>query len=158
MTSKRRASGADVPPPPESKPEDHLAYLLARVHHRIQQAMERALRDIDITPTQFYALVHIAQSPGLSGADLARGLMTTPQAVATLIKRLTTAGFVARDQPGRGVAGAVRLTATGQERLRGAVTVAVAAEKAALRPISADDQKRVMTTLQSLLDGLDRQT
>lgn len=118
-----------------SKPEDHLAYLLARVHHRVQQAMDRALRDIDVTPTQFYALAHIAQAPGLSSADLARGLMTTPQAVATLVKRLTAGGLVERDQVGRGLAGAVRLTPTGQATLRGAVTVAVAAEKAALSSI-----------------------
>lgn len=139
----------------ESRPEDHLAYLLARVHHRVQQAMDRALRGVDITPTQFYALAHIAQSPGLSSAELARGLMTTPQAVATLVKRLITAGVVEREQAGRGLAGAMRLTSTGQAKLRGAATVAVAAEKAALSSISVADQKHVRTTLQALLDALE---
>lgn len=65
---------------PDSTPENHLAYLVARVHHRLQQSVDRALHTVDITPTQFYALAHIAQSPGLSSADLARGLLTTPQA------------------------------------------------------------------------------
>ena len=116
--------------------------------------MDRALRAIDITPTQFYALAHIAQAPELSSADLARGLMTTPQAVATLVKRLIAAGLVERDQPGPGLAGAVRLTAAGQTKLRGAVAVAVAAEKAALSSISTADQAQVTTILQSLLDGL----
>jgi DNA-binding MarR family transcriptional regulator len=142
---------------PETTPEDHLAYLLARVHHRVQQAMDRALRGIDITPTQFYALAHVAQSPGLSSADLARGLMTTPQAVATLIKRLMAGGLVERDDAGRGLAGAVRLTSSGQAKLQGAASVAVAAEKAALSSISATDQKRVTTILQALLDGLEHQ-
>ena len=137
------------------RPEDHLAYLIARVHHRVQQAMDRALRGIDVTPTQFYALAHIAQSPGLSSADLARGLMTTPQAVATLIQRLIAADFVEREQAGRGLAGAVRLTSTGQAKLRRAATVAIAAEKAALSSISTADQKQVTTILRSLLDGLD---
>ena len=136
-------------------PEDHFAYLLARVHHRLQQAMDRALHDVEITPTQFYALAHVAQSPGLSGADLARGLLTTPQAVATLIKRLAAAGLVEHDQAGRGLSGTVRLTATGRAKLRGAVPVAVAAEQAALDSISAADQKRVTTILQTLLAGLE---
>jgi DNA-binding MarR family transcriptional regulator len=149
MTVKRTASRVQAAIA-ESRPEDHLAYLLARVHHRVQQAMDRALRGIDITPTQFYALAHIAQSPGLSSAELARGLMTTPQAVATLVKRLLAAGLV-----GRGLAGAVRLTSTGQAKLRRAVTVAVAAEKAALSSISTADQTKVTTVLRSLLDGLE---
>jgi DNA-binding MarR family transcriptional regulator len=140
---------------PETTPDTHLAYLVARVHHRLQQAMDRALRTVDITPTQFYALAHIAQSPGLSGADLARGLMTTPQAVATLLRRLSTAGLVANDQPGRGVAGAVRLTAAGQAKLGRAGAVAVAAEAVALSSLSAADQKVVAGVLRSLLTELD---
>ena len=63
--------------------------------------MDRALRDIDITPTQFYALAHIAQSPGLSSAELARGLMTTPQAVATLDQAPDGRGS-RRTRPGSG--------------------------------------------------------
>ncbi len=154
MAVKLAARGVQVSVA-ESRPEDHLAYLLARVHHRLQQAMDRALREVDITPTQFYALAHIAQSPGLSSAELARGLMTTPQAVATLIKRLAAAGLVEHDHPGRGLAGAVRLTSAGRAKLRGAVKVAVAAESAALSSISSADQTQVTMILRSLLDGLD---
>ena len=117
--------------------------------------MDRELRAVDITPTQFYALAHIAQAPGLSGAELARGLLTTPQAVATLITRLQAAGLVERDQPGRGLAGAVRLTQAGYTRLKQATTVAVAAEADALSSVPAADQRRVTAVLQSLLDDLE---
>ena len=158
MTSARRPDKPRSGAVPESTPENHLAYLLARVHHRLQQSMDRALRTVDITPTQFYALAHIAQSPGLSSAQLARGLLTTPQAVATLIKRLDSAGLIARDQPGRGLSGAVRLTDAGRARLDGAVAVAVAAEAAALSPVSAADRKHLRSTLQSLLDALEQAT
>ena len=140
---------------PAATPEDHLAYLLARVHHRLQQAMDRALRIVDITPTQFYALAHIAQSPGLSGAELARALVTTPQAAATLIQRLVTAGLVERDHPGRGVSGAVSLTPTGHARLTSATSVAGEAEAAALSSLSHEDHARVSTVLASLLDALE---
>lgn len=140
---------------PAATPEDHLAYLVARVHHRLQQAMDRALRTVDITPTQFYALAHVAQRPGLSGAELARALLTTPQATATLIGRLTAAGLVERDRPGPGVSGAVSLTPAGRKRLRAATTVAVDAEAAALSSIPPADRHRVSTVLQSLLDDLE---
>jgi DNA-binding MarR family transcriptional regulator len=156
MASRRRSENADVVP--ASTPEDHLAYLLARVHHRLQHAMDRALRMVDITPTQFYALAHIAQAPGLSSAELARGLLTTPQAVATLIKRLDAAGLIDRNQPGRGLSGAVRLTAAGRRTLDGAVTVAVAAEAAALSTIPAADRDHLRSTMQSLLDALEQTT
>ncbi|WP_375485648.1 MarR family winged helix-turn-helix transcriptional regulator [uncultured Jatrophihabitans sp.] len=156
MTSTRTSAKQPTRSVPAATPEDHLAYLLARVHHRLQQAMDRALRTVDITPTQFYALAHIAQTPGLSGAELARALLTTPQATATLIGRLTAAGLVERDRPGPGVSGAVSLTPAGRRRLRAATTVAVDAEAAALSSISRADQRRVTTVLQSLLEGLER--
>jgi DNA-binding MarR family transcriptional regulator len=154
--TERKPAGSRSGAQPTATPDDHLAYLLARVHHRLQQSMDRALRTVDVTPTQFYALAHVAQSPGLSGAELARAMMTTPQAVATLVKRLTAAGLVEHDQPGRGLSGAVRLTPAGRQKLGGAVSVAVAAESAALSSISAADQQRVTTILQSLLVGLEQ--
>lgn len=101
---------------PDSTPENHLAHLVAPVHHRLQQSVDRALHTVGITPTQFYALAHIAQSPGLSSADQAHGLLTTPQAVATLVRRLNAAGLIEQDQPGRGLTGAVRLTAAGRRK------------------------------------------
>lgn len=122
---------------------------------RAGAAMDRELRTVDITPTQFYALAHIARAPGLSGAELARGLLTTPQAVATLVTRLLAAGLVEREQPGRSLAGAVRLTPAGHARLTAATTVAVAAEAGALSSVPAADQRRFTTVLQSLLDALE---
>lgn len=82
--------------------------------------------------------------------------MTTPQAVATLIKRLAAADFIERDQPARGLSGAVRLTPTGLKKVKHAADVAVAAEATVLSTISAADHKRVTTILHSLLEGLEQ--
>jgi DNA-binding MarR family transcriptional regulator len=139
------------------QPDNHLAYLLARVHHQLQRAMDKSLQAEHVTPTQFYALAHIAESPGLSSADLARGLLTTPQAVATLIKRLAAAGLIERDEVAPGRAGTLRLTPTGMKRLKAAASVAIAAEAEALSVIPAADQRHLAAILQGLIGGLEQQ-
>jgi DNA-binding MarR family transcriptional regulator len=56
--------------------------------------MERALADLGVTPPQFAVLTMLRAYPGLSGADLARVALLTPQTVGVIIRNLERSGAI----------------------------------------------------------------
>ncbi|MCK1517071.1 MarR family transcriptional regulator [Bradyrhizobium sp. 190] len=84
------------PPPGEGKRGEHgyLAYLLRQAQAATRLAMERALADLGATPPQFVVLTMLKAYPGLSGADLARVAMLTPQTVGVIIRNLERDGAI----------------------------------------------------------------
>jgi DNA-binding MarR family transcriptional regulator len=135
-------------------PDSHLSYVIAKVSHQLGITIDRALSEQGITLTQFSALAHIARSPGLSNAELARSLLTTPQATTTLVRRLTDAGLVQRPPAGPGLASAIRLTPRGVRKLTTAEKVATSAEEAALSSLSAAERRVLARVLESLSAAL----
>src|ERR1700731_756553 len=55
---------------------------------------EQALADLGITPPQFAVLTVLRAYPGLSGADLARVALLTPQTVGVIIGNLERDGAI----------------------------------------------------------------
>ena len=90
-SARRRKNSAESPalamtrPPPPGQgkrgEQGHLAYLLRQAQAATRLAMERALADLGVTPPQFVVLTMLRAYPGLSGADLARVAMLTPQTI-----------------------------------------------------------------------------
>lgn len=92
---KKSAPAADLagvrpPPPGQGKrgEKGYLAYLLRQAHAATRLTMERALADIGVTPPQFVVLTMLRAYPGLSGADLARVALQTPQTIGVIIRNL----------------------------------------------------------------------
>jgi DNA-binding MarR family transcriptional regulator len=84
------------PPPGEGKRGEHgyLAYLLRQAQAATRLAMERSLADLGVTSPQFVVLTMLKAYPGLSGADLARVAMLTPQTVGVIIRNLERDGAI----------------------------------------------------------------
>ena len=84
------------PPPGQGKRGEHgyLAYLLRQAQAATRLAMERALADLGATPPQFVVLTMLRAYPGLSGADLARVAMLTPQTTGVIIRNLERDGAI----------------------------------------------------------------
>ena len=84
------------PPPGEGKrgEQGYLAYLLRQAQGATRLAMERALADLGVTTPQFVVLTMLRAYPGLSGADLARVAMLTPQTVGVIIRNLERDGAI----------------------------------------------------------------
>jgi DNA-binding MarR family transcriptional regulator len=84
------------PPPGEGKrgEQGYLAYLLRQAQAATRLAMERALADLGVTSPQFVVLTMLRAYPGLSGADLARVAMLTPQTVGVIIRNLERDGAI----------------------------------------------------------------
>src|SRR2546430_9789245 len=84
------------PPPGEGKrgEKGHLAYLLRQAQAATRLAMERALADLGVTTPQFVVLTMLRAYPGLSGADVARVALLTPQTVGVIIRNLERNGAI----------------------------------------------------------------
>ena len=76
--------------------EGYFGYLLRQAGGAYRLRMERALADLAVTPPQFAVLTMLVAYPGLSGADLARLAMLTPQTVSVIVANLEKAGSVVR--------------------------------------------------------------
>jgi DNA-binding MarR family transcriptional regulator len=83
-------AGIRPPPPGRGKrgEQGHIAYLLRQAQAATRLTMERALADLGVTPPQFAVLTMLRAYPGLSGADLARVALLTPQTVGVIVRNL----------------------------------------------------------------------
>src|SRR5258708_9985898 len=95
--AENRALAGVRPPPPghgQRGETGYLGYLLRQAQAASRLAMERALADLRVTPPQFAVLTMLNAYPGLSGADLARVAVLTPQTVGVIIRNLERAGSI----------------------------------------------------------------
>src|SRR6266702_2932254 len=86
-----------VPPPPgqgKRGEQGYLAYLLRQAQAASRLTLERALAELGVTPPQFVVLTMLKAYPGLSGADLARVALLTPQTVGVIIRNLERDGAI----------------------------------------------------------------
>jgi len=91
-------AGVRPPPPGKGKrgEKGYLAYLLRQAQAATRLTLERALADLGVTPPQFAVLTMLRAYPGLSGADLARVALLTPQTVGVIIRNLERSGAIRR--------------------------------------------------------------
>ena len=84
------------PPPGEGKrgEKGHLAYLLRQAQAAARLTIERALSELGVTSPQFVVLTMLKAYPGLSGADVARVALLTPQTVGIIIRNLERDGAI----------------------------------------------------------------
>jgi DNA-binding MarR family transcriptional regulator len=89
-------AGARPPPPGRGKrgEKGYLAYLLRQAQAATRLTLERALAGLGVTPPQFAVLTMLRAYPGLSGADLARVALLTPQTVGVIIRNLERDGAI----------------------------------------------------------------
>ena len=141
-------------PKPDSL-DDHLGRLvddlLRRAASTQRLAMERALAPLGLTPAQFAALESLSETPGLSGAELARGERITPQTCSVIVANLERKEFVARRRRAAGGrAQHLELTEEGAQAAE-AGKAAVATTRAALieKP-PANDIEPLVRTLRAI--------
>jgi DNA-binding MarR family transcriptional regulator len=85
-------------PPPAGRgkrgEQGYLGYLLRQAQAASRLSMERALARLGVTTPQFVVLTMLKAYPGLSGADLARVAILTPQTVGVIIGNLERDGAI----------------------------------------------------------------
>ena len=122
---------------------------LATVVIELGRLLERRLHgDVighEVTANQFMALIRIANSPGISRADLARGLQITPQAVGVLTGQLLRKGLISRTVNRPGLPIELTLTHVGYQILK--------SSKPKLEDITQEMLRFVRPNLAAAVDG-----
>jgi DNA-binding MarR family transcriptional regulator len=95
---KRKIEGSAGPVPPTGEgmrgEKGHLPYLLAQANASVRLALERAFAELSVTVPQFSVLTMVDAYPGVSGAELARLTLLTPQTINLIVKNLERDGLI----------------------------------------------------------------
>lgn len=132
-----------------------LGYLLKQASSVLRSAMDGALRPLGMTVPQYACLELLAQRPGLSSSDLARGAFVSRQSMNVLLQALERDGLVSRaDQPAAGRVLPVELTPVGRQQLAAASAVIRSVEERMSRGLDAAEQVEMRRLLTSCIAAL----
>ncbi|HEY2556117.1 MAG TPA: MarR family transcriptional regulator [Diaminobutyricibacter sp.] len=139
--------------------ETSLGYLLKEASSALRAAMEAVLRPLGMTVTHYSCLELLAQRPGLSNSELARGSFVTRQSMNVLLQALERDGYVTR--PAEATVGKVlptRLTPRGRRSLEKASAAVRSVEVRMLGGMSEDERSAAFRILQSMIRSLSDDT
>lgn len=135
--------------------ETSMGYLLKEASSALRAAMEEVLRPLGMTVTHYSCLELLAQRPGLSNSELARGAFVTRQSMSVLLQTLERDGYVTR--PAEAPVGKVlptRLTPRGRRSLQKATAAVRSVEVRMLAGVSTADQAATFRTLRTMTRSL----
>jgi DNA-binding MarR family transcriptional regulator len=135
--------------------ETSLGYLLKQASTALRAAMEEVLRPLGMSITHYACLELLAQRPGLSNSELARGAFVTRQTMNVLLQALERDGFVTR--PAEAPVGKVlptRLTSRGRRSLEMATVAVRSVEVRMLAGLTEAEQAEAYRILQSMIHSL----
>lgn len=135
--------------------ETSLGYLLKQASCALRAEMEEVLRPLGMSVTHYSCLELLAQRPGLSNSDLARGAFVTRQSMNVLLQSLEREGYVSR--PAEAPVGRVlpaKLTARGRRSLDRATVAVRSVEVKMLAGLTKTEQLRAAHILQNMIDSL----
>lgn len=132
-----------------------LGYLLKEASSALRAAMEEVLRPLGMSITHYSCLELLAQRPGLSNSELARGAFVTRQSMNVLLQALERDGYVTRPaQAPVGKALPTRLTARGRQSLAQATVAVRSVEVRMLSGLGEAEQADAFRILQTMVRSL----
>ncbi|WIE57104.1 MarR family transcriptional regulator [Curtobacterium sp. MCLR17_031] len=135
--------------------ETSIGYLLKETASALRASMEAVLRPLGMTVTHYSCLELLAQRPGLSNSELARGTFVTRQSMNVLLQALERDGFVTRaTEPSVGKALPTQLTDSGRRSLAQASAAIRGVEQRMLADLSTDQQTEARQILRSMVTSL----
>jgi len=135
--------------------ETSLGYLLKEASSALRAAMEAVLRPLGMTVTHYSCLELLAQRPGLSNSELARGAFVTRQSMNVLLQALERDGYVTRPAEDRvGKVLPTRLTPRGKQSLEKATVAVRSVELRMLGGMTQDEQSAAFVILQRMVHAL----
>ncbi|MET8014667.1 MarR family transcriptional regulator [Streptomyces sp. NPDC005271] len=148
---------APVPSPhPAKDVTEHVGYRLKRASAALRSAMDKALREHDLTVPQYSCLELLDEQPGLSNADLARGTFVTRQSANVVLRGLKDAGLITRpDTTDQGRALPVHLTPAGEQRLQAARSAVYAIEERMIKTVPSRRLASLLADLDTMAEALD---
>jgi DNA-binding MarR family transcriptional regulator len=135
--------------------ETSLGYLLKEASSALRAAMEEVLRPLGMSVTHYSCIELLAQRPGLSNSELARGAFVTRQTMNVLLQTLERDGYVTR--PAEAPVGKVlptRLTPRGRRSLEKASAAVRSVEARMLAGLTETEQSDAFRILQRMTRSL----
>jgi DNA-binding MarR family transcriptional regulator len=121
-------------------------YALKRTATALRTAMEASLRSHGLSVPQYSCLEILNARPGISNADLARGVFVTRQAMHQLLGGLQEAELVSAG--GQGRVQRYSLTAEGQRIIAAASAAVAAVEEQMLSGLQPSERQRLHNDLE----------
>jgi DNA-binding MarR family transcriptional regulator len=135
--------------------ETSVGYLLKEASSALRAAMEAELRPLGMTITHYSCLELLAQRPGLSNSELARGAFVTRQSMNVLLQSLEGDGLVRRaDRAPSGRALPTELTAAGRRQLATASAAVRGVEDTMTQGLDQEARRQVVTALRAFAAAL----
>lgn len=133
-------------------------YLLKEAASALRTSMEAVLRPLGMNITHYSCLELLAQRPGLSNAELARGAFVSRQSMNVLLQSLEHDGLVSRaEQAPSGRALPTRLTSRGELQLREASAAVKEVETRMHADLTAAELGQLRDLLGRCITGLSGQ-
>jgi DNA-binding MarR family transcriptional regulator len=123
---------------------DNILWLLKQAFHFSLTTVNEAISGHGVTTAQIGLMRQLANEPGLSGAELARRLLISPQGVQLALAALERRGLVERKQdPQHGRIMQAYLTDEGRAVTSAVLTDALAAHERVFGVLSSDEQQQL---------------
>ncbi|MHC9296173.1 MarR family winged helix-turn-helix transcriptional regulator [Mycobacterium sp. LTG2003] len=132
---------------------DNILWLLKQAFYFSLTTVNDAVSDHGVSTAQIGVLRQLANEPGLSGAELARRLLISPQGVQLALTALEKRGLVERKQnPQHGRIMQAFLTGEGRKVAAAVVNDAVAAHDQVFGVLSPEEQQTLRDLLSKVVE------
>ena len=132
---------------------DNIMWLLKQAFYHSLTSINDAMSEHGVSTAQIGVLRQLANEPGLSGAELARRLLISPQGVQFALTSLERRGLVERKQnPQHGRILQAYLTGEGRDVAATVVSDAVAAHDKVFGVLTAEEQQTLRELLGRIVD------
>ncbi len=131
--------------------EDHIGFLLRRAHQRHVSLFVAAMAHVELTPTQFTALLKTVQRRRTTQNHLGRLAAMDPATIQGVVRRLIARGLLrrSRDPMDRRTA-VLEPTEAGVALIERVVDCAREAHEAALAPLTPDERDQLLSLLRKM--------
>jgi DNA-binding MarR family transcriptional regulator len=129
-----------------------IGYALKRTTVVLRAAMDAELRECGLSVSQYASLELLADRPGLTNAELARGVFVTRQATHQLLAGLTQAGLIQIEGAGRKQR--LAITEVGAQRLADASHRVALIEQQMVSLLTGEQQADLRSSLSKCVEAL----
>lgn len=132
---------------------DNILWLLKQAFHFSLTTVNEAISGHGVTTAQIGLMRQLANEPGLSGAELARRLLITPQGAQLALAALERRGLVERKQdPQHGRIMQAYLTDEGRDVTAAVLADAIAAHESVFGVLTSDEQQLLQDLLARVVE------
>ncbi len=139
----------------KAAPDLAFGLLLREFFQTVRASAEEALRPAGFTPPQSMVLMVVSREPGITGAELARRAMITPQTMGELLTALEKSGLIRRERhPDNARMQAIFLSEAGIKAQATCRAGMQRVEERMLAPMSAAERKNFSHLLSRAIAGM----